>query len=676
MEGPHRSAVLVVARTGNTGFCAALAGQKWEIRSCPADAPLSSLRELVDRKPALIAAVVDGGAANPVQLARQIQAGAPLAQLIFVAGCEDESRLHSALRASPLVGAHWGMLAADHPDLERQLLDEIAIGGHRARYRTTLNKVTLRLSANEPMEAQTFHRLVISEKFLAAIVENSPESIVTLSLQREILSWNASSEQLWGCSSAAAMARRFEEFLDPGSRAPFLASIQRVAAERVSLRLESNALRSNGTQLPVEMTVSPVSDEERNVIAFSVSAHDISEHKEFLRAQRIESIGTLASGMAHNLNNMLTPIVMGAGMLKQLEERPENLEIIATMAQSAERAAELVSQVLLFGRGVERTPLTVRFAAVIRDVAAMVANTFPKNIVFATQPASDLWPVTGNHTQLVQVLLNLCVNARDAMPSGGRLSIVARNIDVGPDVAKSRGSAAGRYIVVEVTDTGCGMHPEIIGRIFEPFFTTKPVGKGTGLGLSTALGIVRSHRGFVDVASEVGRGSCFRVHLPAESESVGGENAQSPARTLLRANGELILVVDDEALMLSITKRTLETFGYEVIAAEGGAEALRLYERHRAKIAVVLTDMMMPGMDGPAFIAALRRTAATLPIIAVSGIGDGENVAKARAAGVNHFLAKPYSAETVLRLVESVLAERPSWTPPPRNEEQSPRASS
>jgi two-component system, cell cycle sensor histidine kinase and response regulator CckA len=294
---------------------------------------------------------------------------------------------------------------------------------------------------------------------------------------------------------------------------------------------------------------------------------------------------------------------------------------------------------------------------VVHEIEAIITSTFHKNITLDVTIAPDLGTVTGDVTQLTQVLLNLCVNARDAMPRGGMISISAANADITDHDARLHGGArGGRYVVLEVTDTGEGMSKEIIDRIFDPFFTTKEVGKGTGLGLSTAQGSVSAHGGILSVISEPGEGSTFTIHLPARPAQSAAvvipEEAGPP-----QGHGELILVVDDDASVLSITQQTLEMFGYEVLTAEDGPQAIGIFSHRSADIALVLTDMAMPIIDGPALIAALNRMVPNVPIIATTGNPSAASMSKITRTGVTHILTKPYTAEHLLRTIAEVLGE-------------------
>jgi PAS domain S-box-containing protein len=432
-----------------------------------------------------------------------------------------------------------------------------------------------------------------------------------------------------------------------------------ITAKGVCRPYEKEFMRKDGARVTILLGAAVFQDNPDEGIAYVL---DLTKQKkleqQFLRAQRMESIGTLAGGIAHDLNNLLAPITMGVGLLKMYEPGPRALPVIETIERSANRGVNLVKQVLSFARGVEGSRVALHAGPIMHEIESIAANTFPKNITLRVLVPKNLWLVLADATQINQVLLNLCVNARDAMPDGGQLELSAGNVEIDEQYAvMNRSIPPGRYVLIQLTDTGTGMSKEVVDRIFEPFFTTKAVGQGTGLGLSTVLGIVRSHGGHVNVYSELGKGSTFKVYLPAESDLSVGAHGAALTEEMPRGNGELILVVDDEASILDITKQTLQAFGYRVMTADDGAQAIGLYALHRDEIAVVVTDMMMPVMDGPALIAALRRIPPTVRIIAASGLNANGNVARAASAGVKHFLPKPYSAGAILSLIKKVLAE-------------------
>ena len=393
------------------------------------------------------------------------------------------------------------------------------------------------------------------------------------------------------------------------------------------------------------------------------AAADITERKsieaQYLRAQRMESVGTLAGGIAHDLNNVLTPILMSIGLLKDaVRHNPEHLDILDGIEASTQRGAGLVRQVLSFSRGISGERGLVNFRHLLLEMERIARETFPRSIRIGVQCLRDLWTVPGDTTQLHQMLMNLAVNARDAMPDGGTLTLSAANLVIdaqfagtGPDISP------GHYVLVQVSDTGEGIDPTIVDRIFEPFFTTKSVGQGTGLGLSTVHAIVKSHGGSVQVTTKPGGGSTFKVYLPAEGAATAPTTEAAPI--LPRGQGELVLVIDDETTIRSITRQTLEAYGYQVLTAADGAEGIALFARQSAQIAAVITDMMMPVMDGPATIHAMLHLKPGVRIIAASGLNSHAHVAKATRAGVTDFLPKPYTAETLLTLLRTVL-ERPN----------------
>jgi PAS domain S-box-containing protein len=416
--------------------------------------------------------------------------------------------------------------------------------------------------------------------------------------------------------------------------------------------------KKDGALIEVEISSAEIAFSHRR--AGLVLAMDVTEKRQleqqFFRAQRMESIGTLAGGIAHDLNNLLMPIMMGVTLIKRTDPPAQTVRALDNIERSAQRGKDLVRQVLSFARGVEGARVAVHVRDVVREIQTILESTFPKNITVATEIDDDLSWIEGDPTQINQVLLNLCVNARDAMAGGGRLTIAAKNVEVDDHYAKmNRLAQPGRYVMIEVADEGTGIPKHLLDRIFEPFFTTKDVGRGTGLGLSTVSSIVRGHGGFVNVYSEPGKGSRFRAYIPVrnDGESTAEEKLQVQAE-LPRGNGETILIVDDEASILAITRETLETFGYRTLVAEDGAEAIGLFAMNRAQIAAVITDMMMPVMDGPALIAALYRIDPSVRIIASSGLNEGIP-ARGTNIYIRWFLHKPYSADVLLQTVHHVL---------------------
>jgi CheY-like chemotaxis protein len=375
-----------------------------------------------------------------------------------------------------------------------------------------------------------------------------------------------------------------------------------------------------------------------------------------LRAQRLESLGTLAGGIAHDLNNVLLPIMMSIDLLKLKVTDEGAKSTLAAIEASARRGAEMVRQALTFARGVEGERLRIDPAEVIDELRSIIRDTFPKNIVLVTRVPDSLSCFMADPTQVHQVLLNLCVNARDAMPEGGRLEISAREVTpVEVDNEPCADMEPGPCVLFEVSDSGHGIPVEIRDKIFDPFFTTKAIGKGTGLGLSTAAAILKSHGGCLALSTESGRGSTFKAYWPV------GAPAQETAPavrcdSLPCGAGELVLLVDDEEAVRKITEQTLQAFGYRVLTANDGAEAVALYAQHRQAVELVLTDMMMPVMDGVAAIEAIKRMNPDVKIVAASGMNANGCAAKAAAMGVRHFLNKPYTAQTMLATLRMAVA--------------------
>jgi len=392
-----------------------------------------------------------------------------------------------------------------------------------------------------------------------------------------------------------------------------------------------------------------------------VLANDITEKKklqaQLLRAQRMESIGALAGGIAHDLNNALAPIIMGIELLRE-ESSPEGrAQMLNTMKSSAQHGVEMIKQILTFARGVTGEAGILDIKRVITEIVKLAKETFPRSIEVRSRIVKGLYPVTGNATQLHQVLLNLCVNARDAMPRGGNLQIEAANEVLDRKTTPSKPEPiSGPHVVLTVSDTGSGMDPELLSRIFEPFFTTKELGKGTGLGLSTVQGIVKGHGGFIELASEIGKGSIFKVYLPAAMTVEPDSAPMTPIEPPL-GRGEKILVVDDENSVLEMTRETLETFQYQVLGARDGAEAVRTYRQHQNEIQAVIVDMMMPIMDGPMTVQELQKIDPRIKIIGVSGLGSESVLVDTGQLRVRAFLKKPYTVQALLTVLRDVLRQ-------------------
>jgi signal transduction histidine kinase/CheY-like chemotaxis protein len=376
---------------------------------------------------------------------------------------------------------------------------------------------------------------------------------------------------------------------------------------------------------------------------------------QLLRSQRLESIGILAGGIAHDFNNLLTPILMAVKLLKQDRPEDERHLLLRTLQASAERGAGMVRQLLAFAGGKAGQRVTLQPWPIIKEIEAILEHTFPKTIRITVDFADPLQPVHADATQLSQVLMNLCINARDAMPDGGTLTIQASDVRLDAEAVRLYPDALpGSYLLIVVSDTGTGIPTGVLDKVFDPFFTTKGQAKGSGLGLSTALGIVRAHGGFITVQSEVGKGSRFAVYLPTAAQEEIRPLEPEPLEQI-GGQGESILVVDDEPLIRETARATLEGAGYRVVTAADGREAVERYRQQPGEIQVVLLDMMMPGMDGRATVAALEALDASVRLILSSGLRVSGRVAETVPAGHEAVLPKPYTDQQLLATLARVL---------------------
>ncbi len=519
------------------------------------------------------------------------------------------------------------------------------VGGRLLYYEGTVEEITERKRAEEQIAEQ------------AALLNKAHDAILVLNLDNTVRFWNNGAERLYGWADQEIEGKP-AEVLSAKPTLGELVTARTAVLETGEWTGELRQLRKNGKQITVESRCSLVRDDNGEPRSILVINTDITERKllesQFLQAQRMESIGMLAGGVAHDLNNVLAPILMASYFLEGKYTDDESRRVLATLQESAQRGADLVKQVLSFARGIESERALVQPRHILTEIANMASQTFPKSVQIRREVGKELWSIMGDTTQLHQVLLNLCVNARDAMPNGGVITMTGENKTYREVTKHGKFDLKpGNYIVISVSDTGTGIPPDVVEKIFDPFFTTKEVGKGTGLGLSTVQAIVTSHGGIIEVQSEIGKGTVFIVTMPAVN--VGGAKAAPHELkvTLPPGQGESILLVDDEAAILEITKETLESYGYKVVTALNGREALHVYGQMKEKIDCALVDNMMPHMDGPTTILELQKINPSIRIISVSGSSADEIEGDKR--GIRAFLTKPYSLANLLNVLREAL---------------------
>ncbi|WP_427159293.1 PAS domain S-box protein [Aliinostoc sp. HNIBRCY26] len=488
----------------------------------------------------------------------------------------------------------------------------------------------------------------------ATLIDISTDAIFVQDLENRISFWNESAKCLYGWTAATVIGQNAIQLLfHPDETALLAKEIQPALTHQGAWQGELLQVTQDGRKITVASRWTLVRDDQGQPKSILVTNTDITEKKQieqqFLRAQRLESIGTLASGIAHDLNNVLSPISMSLELLEKKLSDQQSRQLLKMLDSNVKRGAALIKQVLSFSRGVSGKRMIIQVKHIVSEIQHIIQQTFPKSIEFSTHIAPELWTISGDATQLNQVIMNLCINARDAMPNGGCLRILATNIFIDElSVQKYPEAEVGCYVMLAVTDTGMGIPPEILERMFEPFFTTKEIGKGTGLGLSTVIGITRSHAGFINVETTVGKGSQFQVYLPA----VTGQQSQPPAaQDIPKGNGELILVVDDEQSIREMAKALLLNHNYRVLTANNGVDAIAIYIQHKTEINVVLVDMIMPDMDGITTIHTLQKINPTAKIIASSGLLSSDKLAEVASSGVQAFLPKPYTLPELLRTI-------------------------
>jgi PAS domain S-box-containing protein len=553
----------------------------------------------------------------------------------------------------------WNAVLLNRADAKRRQAEENLQQAHdeleaRVQERTVkLNEVNeaLCLQITELQDAQE----KISEQ--AELLNKAQDAILVLDIQRRIVFWNKGAERLYGWDIENAMGKNADQLLFKDTARPPKGCEQIFQSGHWTGELEQTT--RTGQAVTVESRWTPVKDETGKPRCILIINTNITEKKNYevqlLRAQRMESIGALAGGVAHDLNNALTPVLMGTELLRQSKDEKQRHLLLDTIYSSAKRGTEMVKQILSFARGSRGEAGSVQLSHVIKEMAKIVRDTFPQSISIRVNLGNDLWNTRGDVTELHQVLLNLCVNARDAMPQGGELTLRAENVTLDQKSPPSQADAApGRYVMLRVVDSGTGIPSDVLPKIFEPFFTTKEPDKGTGLGLSTVASIVKHHHGFVQVHSEMGKGTEFGIYLPA-IESTEMTESKPHEIVLPTGHGEMILVMDDEEAVRTLAKTTLENYGYRVLTALNGLQGIARFEEYKDEIKVLVTDTDMPFMDGFSAIDSIQRLRPDISIIIASGAKRG--LKDLQRIDTTHLttLNKPYTVEQILNAVANAI---------------------
>ena len=504
-------------------------------------------------------------------------------------------------------------------------------------------------------------RKLTDERILqqASLINKTQDAILVCDLNHRIILWNKGAERIYGWKSEQVLGGEISQVINENGNSIIEKALESLK-QQDEWQGEAVQFTKDGKKIIVVSRWTLVRNEQNQPDYFLVINTDVTNLKhaeeQLFRTQRMESIGTLAGGIAHDLNNVLSPILMSVEMLQDGEVAVKNGEPwLSIIRENTKRGANLIKQVLTFARGgIEGERINVQIHHLIKDLIQVLNETLPKTIGIKFNLPADLAVISADPTQIQQVMMNLVVNAGDAMPDGGTLTLTAQNILLDKHFAQTNLEAsAGKYVLLTVEDTGTGISAEIIERIYDPFFTTKKIGKGTGLGLSTSLSIIKSHGGFVNVESNINQGTKFSVYLPA-NETENTVKADVKNKPFLSGNGEFILVVDDEKSIRQTVTAMLEKYNYQVLTASDGVDALAIYAQNTEKISVVLTDMAMPIMDGKTTIRALRKLNPDLKIIAASGL----TLEQSPEINANTFLNKPFKAETLLNTIANLLSDK------------------
>ena len=504
--------------------------------------------------------------------------------------------------------------------------------------------------------------LARSEESFRSLIESARDGIFTVSAEGILTSLNSAFETLTSRSRDDWVGARFEPLVHPEDLPRALEAFEEAVGGGNPPPFELRLLASDETPVPMELTLTAQRKEDRVVSLLGI-ARDIRERRaleeQLRRIQKLDSIGRLAAGIAHDFNNLLTVQQATVSLLLMEDDLTRDVvEGLEEIAGATDRAAALTRQLLLFSRKQRFEMSPTELNEVVEELAKMLRRVLGENLALELDLDRPMPVVLADTGMIEQVLLNLAVNARDAMAEGGTLTVRSRRVELDRDGPRRNPEARpGRFVCLEVADTGAGISPEVLKHIFEPFFTTKSVGEGTGLGLATAHGIIQQHRGWIEVDSTPGRGTEFRIFIPVADGALGSSDSAKHGADELRGDGETILLVEDESAVARVVEAALERHGYRVLRASDGVEALETWKEEGARVDLLLTDIVMPGgIDGRELAERLRDQRRGLRVIFTSGYRPERSGGGPATPASDTFLQKPYAIRTLLQAVRDRLA--------------------
>ena len=512
--------------------------------------------------------------------------------------------------------------------------------------------------ANDELDRRKSRELRDSQNRLALIVDSSQDAIIGKNLDGIVTHWNKGAEHIYGYTAQEMIGQSISRLCPRDRSDEIPAILQKIRnGERVEY-FETVRVTRDGRYLSVSVAVSPIFDAEGKVVGASTIARNVTAQKkvedQLRQSQKMEAVGRLAGGLAHDFNNLLGIVTACTELLRNRID-PSNMEYIDNIREATKRGASLTRQLLGFSR---KQPVQVQVLDLnerLKELVKLLHPLMGEDVEIALLPREATAIVEGDPSQLDQIVVNLAVNARDAMPNGGKLVVETAVFDFDESFAKEHPlMIAGRYVMLAISDNGIGMDEATRSRIFEPFFTTKEIGKGSGLGLATVYGIVKQNRGHVWVYSEPAHGTTFKIYLPCADHKLGIAPAAEAETLPARRDGTTILLVEDEPTMRRLTRKMLEEHGYRVLEAEDGKAALEVIGSHRETIGLTLTDVIMKGMSGPEMVLRLIDSHPTMKIVYMSGY-TGELVANHGLDGTIRLLEKPFTRAALLKTLDATL---------------------